>query len=460
MAQKQKQNRRGVLRRSMRWGAAVVATTATGAAASGGCAPGGTGGAETARLSSVPVTIRFPTEATPPNEAYLAQLTARVKQKYNDKIQISADPWLGTWNERYEKWTTQALAGDAPDMIVLCCELMRPYFTAGNADLLDPYIRRDWRRGEAEDFYKGMWEGMQLDKKQYGVPVYANTPALFVNHSHLKEAGLQPPPEDWNATRFLDYVNKLNRRDADRWGFMMSNYNQPNRHVLFVWAWGGEVHDPKDGPVVTKLTYDHPKTVEALQYVHDLIWKHRVAPNNDAARGGLGAQAAFEQGKAGVYLDGAHVLGAFLRRQQQDSSFDWDIAMPVVGPGGGKGARIGNDGYMIWKGSKHREETWAVLKEIYTPEVQQVRAEITASRPAVKSAQVHFEKQFPGKNMKVMRTLGETARPDPNAYWKDSSQVNAIVVRHLQATFERNEVSVAEATRLMMTEVRGFYGAK
>jgi ABC-type glycerol-3-phosphate transport system substrate-binding protein len=100
-----------VLRQTTLWGTAV-ATTAAGVGATG-CAPGATGGAEPARLSAGTVTIRFPAEATPPNEAYLAQVTARVRQRYEDKIRISPDPWLGSWNERYEKWTAQALAGDA-----------------------------------------------------------------------------------------------------------------------------------------------------------------------------------------------------------------------------------------------------------------------------------------------------------------------------------------------------------
>jgi ABC-type glycerol-3-phosphate transport system substrate-binding protein len=438
--------------------AAVLASGATVFGALESCAPG-SAGSEAVKLPDQPVTIRLPnSDPTPQNDQYFAEIVSRVKQKFNDKIRLFNEPWLGSWQERYEKWTAQAIAGDAPDTMWLCCELLRPYFTAGNALQLDAYMKRDWKKGEADDFYKGMWEGMQLDKKQFAIPVYANTPTVFVNMSHFKEAGVPAPAEDWNHTRFLDTVTKLNRRDADRWGFMMSNYNQPNRHVLWVWAWGGEVHDPKDtSSPITKLTYDHPKTVEALTYVHELIWKHRVAPNNDAARGGLGAQAAFEAGKAATYLDGAHVTGAFLRRQQQDPSFDWDIAMPVVGPTGGKGARIGNDGYMIWKGSKDLEAAWTVIKELYSPELQKVRAEITASRPAVKSAQVHWEKQFPGKNMKVMRTLGETARPDPNAYWKDSATVNAIIVKHLQSTFERNEVTVGEAVSRLMTEIRGYY---
>ena len=445
--------RRQLLRQMARRAAAPAAWAALTA-----CAPGGGAREEPAELPSSPVTLRFPWESTPTNEAFFAQFQKHLKEKTNDKVRVAADPWLGSWTERYEKWTTQALAGDAPDLIVLCCELMRPYFTAGNARELDPYLKRDWKRGEADDFYRGMWEGMQLEKKQYGIPVYANTPAIFINKTHFKESGVNIPSETWGPQAFLDTVTKVHRPANDRFGFMMSNYNQPNRHVLWVWAWGGEVHDPKDtSSPITKLTYDHPKTVEALTYVHELIWKHRVAPNNDAARGGLGAQAAFEAGKAATYLDGAHVTGAFLRRQQQDPSFDWDIAMPVVGPTGGKGARIGNDGYMIWKGSKNLEAAWTVVKELYSPELQKVRAEITASRPAVKSAQVHWEKQFPGKNMKAMRTLGETARPDPNAYWKDSATVNAIIVKHLQSTFERNEVTVGEAVSRLMTEIRGYY---
>ncbi|HEX2037840.1 MAG TPA: extracellular solute-binding protein [Chloroflexota bacterium] len=450
-------SRRDLLRRTARWGVAL-STTAAGTAGTG-CAAGGAGTTEPATLPATAVDIRFPMDAPAgsPAEQYFNTLRERLKDRYNDKIRIVADPWLGSWTERYEKWTAQALAGDAPDVIVLCCELMRPYFTAGNAQLLDPFIRRDWKKGEVEDFSKGMWEGMQLDRKQYGIPVYANTPTLFTNRNHLKEAGLPAPPEDWGPGTFLEYVSKLHRPADGRWGFQMSNYAQPNRHVLFVWAWGGEVHDPKDtGNPVTRLTYDHPRTVEALQFIHDLIWKHRYAPPTNAERGGLGAEASYRAGQAGVYLDGSHVLPTLLRQQEQDSSFDWDVALPVRGPGGARGARIGNDGYMIWKGSRNIEPTWTVIREIYTPEIQQARAEITLSQPAVKSAVPHWARRYPGKNMKAITTLLETARPDPNAYWKHSSEVNAVVVKHLQASFERHEVSVAEATRLMMTEIRGF----
>ena len=436
---------------------ALWAGTAAGTAVAS-CAPQGAGGAEPAGgLPASPVSLRFPYDPTPTNTAYFDRIKAQLNDKYSGKIQIAQDAWA-EWGEMYTKWTTQAVAGDAPDVIVLCCQYVRPYFSQGQAAELDPYIRRDWKKGEANDFYRGMWEGMQLDKKQYAIPVYANTPSIFVNRAHLKDAGMAPPPDDWNAARFLEYATRLNRPDREQWGFQLSNWMSTNRHVPFVWAWGGEVHDPKDtGNPITRLTYDHPKTIEALQFLHDLIWKLRLAPATNTDRGGLGAQPAFEQGKVALYLDGAHVLGAFKRRQEADSSFDWDIAYPVKGPAG-YGGRIGNDGYMIWRGSRYQEQAWSIIKEINTPELQQARAEITASRPAVKSAQVHFEKQFPGKNMQPMRLLGETARPDPQAYWKDSSQVSNILVKHLQASFERNEISIAEACRLAMAEVRAHYG--
>ena len=61
--------------------------------------------------------------------------------------------------------------------------------------------------------------------------------------------------------------------------------------------------------------------------------------------------------------------------------------------------------------------------------------------------------------MKAINTLVDTARPDPNAYWKDSATVNAIIVKHLQAAFERTEVTVPDATTKAMAEVRGYYAS-
>jgi hypothetical protein len=45
---------------------------------------------------------------------------------------------------------------------------------------------------------------------------------------------------------------------------------------------GGEPPDVKDGPRVTKLTYDTQKAIDGLPFIHGLCWKHRVSPlNND-----------------------------------------------------------------------------------------------------------------------------------------------------------------------------------
>ena len=55
------------------------------------------------------------------------------------------------------------------------------------------------------------------------------------------------------------------------------------------------------------------------------------------------------------------------------------------------------------------------------------------------------------------RRCSIVARADPRAFWKDSDVVGGIVEKYMQATFNRNEVGVAEAMRQAMAEVRGYY---
>ena len=66
---------------------------------------------------------------------------------------------------------------------------------------------------------------------------------------------------------------------------------------------------------MTKLTYDAPKTVEGLQFLHDLLWKHQVSPKNDADRGGLGRDAAFLAGKIAIIMDAASSTGGVMFNQ-------------------------------------------------------------------------------------------------------------------------------------------------
>ena len=115
---------------------------------------------------------------------------------------------------------------------------------------------------------------------------------------------------------------KLTNKNAGVWGFDMS-FAGADRNCTWIYNNGGEPHDPKDGPVVTKLTYDAPKTVEGLQFLHDLLWKHQVSPKNDADRG-VTRDQAFLGGKIAIIMDAASSTGGTLFNQAPAAGLDWD----------------------------------------------------------------------------------------------------------------------------------------
>jgi multiple sugar transport system substrate-binding protein len=437
------------------------ATGVAGAALAGCAAPGAGGGGagEQAATSAGPVTVRYVNDTgTPTADAFNDELIKQVKQKYDGKINLQVEPHPDPlWDKRYEKYTAMALANVLPEVIWLCCQYIRPFMISGLTANLDPFIRKDWKQGDIDDFYKPQYEAFKIEGKQLGIPAYVNVNIMFFNRNLLKQAGLNPPPDDWSKQQFQDYAIKLTNRSAGVWGFDMS-FTAADRNCTWIYNNGGEPHDPKDGPVVTKLTYDAPKTVEGLQFLHDQLWKHQVSPKSDADRGGVGRDAAFLAGKIAIMMDAASSTGGVLFNQAPAAGVDWDF-MPLPKGPGGYGGRISTDGYLIDKNTKIGDQAWTVLKELTSAETSVIRGSVQRLQPPRRSAIASFEKGYEGKTARLARLMGETGRPDPRAFWKDAVQVEALLKKHLDASIGRNETPLAAAMTAAMQEIRGYYGS-
>jgi multiple sugar transport system substrate-binding protein len=423
----------------------------------GACAPSGAPAAgERPSASAQPVTVRWPEGSGPLETEFADEFNKRFNEKYAGKITAVMEPFPDPdWRIRYEKWTAMAVAGTLPEITFLCCTFIRPFMIKGLVAELDKFIKRDWKQAEIDDFYKGPYEAMKIDGKQMGLPVYVNMVISFVNKNSLRSAGLPYPDESWDKGKFLEYAVKLHKR-GEPWGFDMG-FAAIDRNIAWIWADGGEPHDPKDGPVVTRLTYDDPKTVEALEFLHDLVWKHQVSPVRDDMRGGLGREDAFINGRTAIYLE-ASGNAANISTKGPGTGLDWDFLPLVKGPKG-HGARMSTDGYMVSKQTPHQDQTWTVLRELVGPEAQVLRAERRRLQPPRKSVAGAWEKIYEGKQARLARVMAETARPDPRAFWKDADVVGAIVDKYLQATLIRNELPVAQAMKAATEEVRGYYAS-
>lgn len=446
-----------ISRRSFLTQSAALTGGATTLAGIVGCGAPGSGPAESTGPSAQPVTIRWVNDVgTATADAFNEEFNKRFNAKYGNKIvaQVEAFP-DPNWGKRFEKWVTMAVSGTMPEIVWLCCTYIRPFMMKGLVAELDKYIKRDLKQSEINDFYKGPWEAFSVDGKQMGIPVYLNTNMMFVNKNHLKESGLAYPSENWTRQQFLDFATKLYKKN-ERWGFDMP-FASVDRNISWIWSNGGEPHDPKDMPVVTKLTYDAPKTVEALEFLHGIIWKSQISPTNDDQRGGMNRDNAFLNGKTAILFAATGNAGD-ISVKAPESGLDWDFLPLVKGPSG-HGARVSTDGYMIDKATKYGDQTWTVLRELVSTESAVLRAQQARRQPPRKSAAAAWEKVYDGKNAKLGRIMADTARPDPRAFWKEANEVGKIVGGYMNATLLKNEMPVKQAMSKAMEEVRGFYAS-
>lgn len=91
--------------------------------------------------------------------------------------------------------TLGAISGDLPDIAIVDNVAMN---TLGSSHLLADLTDRVEKWGQADQYYKGPWDGCQVGGKTLGIPNNSNCLALYYNTTMLKSAGVEPPPRGRN----------------------------------------------------------------------------------------------------------------------------------------------------------------------------------------------------------------------------------------------------------------------
>ena len=117
---------------------------------------------------------------------------------------------------------------------------------------------------------------------------------------------------------------------------------------------------------------NEPKTVEAYQFIQDLIFKYKVATGLSGGAAASAQAITFDSGKLGMNWSGTWDIKG---TEGPDSkwSFRWGVVLPPKGPNGQYPIIISN-GWSILKTSDNKEEAWDFLKWWNTSEVQSILA--------------------------------------------------------------------------------------
>ena len=201
-------------------------------------------------------------------------------EKENPSIKVKAI-YSGGYQDTITKILTALKGGDAPQVAVA---LSTDMFTLIDEDAIIPYD--DVVKGEAgkswfSSFYPAFMQNSQTGGKTWGIPFQRSTVVLYWNKDAFKEAGLDPEkaPASWDEMR--DFAKKLTKRDAggnvSQWGIEI-----PSGGSFPYWLFQGLT--TQNGAILmnaegTKVAFDKPAVVEALQYWVDLTLKDKVAPS-------------------------------------------------------------------------------------------------------------------------------------------------------------------------------------
>jgi len=199
-------------------------------------------------------------------------------EKTNPGIKVKPI-YSGSYQDTITKVLTALKGGDAPQTAVA---LSTDMFTLIDEDAILPFdeaVKGDDGKAWFGSFYPGFMANSQTGGKTWGIPFQRSTVVLYWNKDAFKEAGLDPekPPASWDEMR--DFAKKLTKRDASgnvtQWGIEIPSSGFPYWLFQGLTTEAGATLMNQEG---TKVFFDNPQVVEALQYWVDLSRTDKVQP--------------------------------------------------------------------------------------------------------------------------------------------------------------------------------------
>lgn len=292
------------------------------------------------------------------------------------KVETQWQP-LGSWGEYISGFLNQIAAGNAPDIYEVAIEGFSSVASKGLFVPLDDVIARDPAAKKLlADIDPNLLAGMSYGTggKLYFFPTSWNSVVVFYNKDLFDAAGVPYPSADWTWDDFLRAAKALTKRDATgkvtQYGYFVPGYN----FGLAPWLLTNDTDKLKNQ--WRESNAKDPKFRESIQFLHDLIHVHKVAPG-------------FEKGVGDVQFAAKQVA--------MFSAGHWPV--PTLLSGGLKNVGVqavpnkrkkttvfGVGGLGITRASKNPELAWELIKELTGPAAQKMYADTNRNIPALRSA--------------------------------------------------------------------------
>ncbi len=349
-----------------------------------------------------------------------------------------------------DKLYTQAVAGDAPDVMFIWGGFGYDLMEKGQFLQLDEVIDDEY----LADFYPGKLVAHIYDGHRYGLPKYESSIALAYNKDILDEAGVEYPTEEWTWDDYLSAVRATTKRDSagniTQWGtYVLHGYLHP-------WVWMNEGEWMEGDLFGTKALFTEPQAVEALKLHHDLIFGPEPTAPLIGSVPEMGWWNVFSTGKIAFMDSMSWVVTNYVR----ENGFKWDFAELPESRKGKRSSMTENDGYAIYRGTKEPEAAVRMLKFVTSPWAERQGAlGIIGLQPSRKSVAADWDNSSMGAragyNVAAFSRAMDVARLHPA--FRDNAKIGELTNPIWDQIWVTGEVGLEEGLQQMAQRIDEYF---
>lgn len=345
-------------------------------------------------------------------DAWNSQLNQYMALHPNVKVEFIDG---GGYGKTVEKLQVMMAGGQPPDLAMIIPDVLPQWVAKKRVVDLTPYVQRE-KSIRLDDWFKVAWDSLADEKgRYYGTPVTWDGDMLYYNVDLLTSAGVQPPTDNWTYDDLLAAARRVHRPDpggaAERtiWGLGLGWLPW----LVIAESFGGRVWDRDQ--FYSRSTADRPEFIAGIEFMHDLIRRHQLAPPPAGAGGG-----PFREGRVGFGLTfGSWSIQGFI---DKPLAFKYDVALPPMHAQTKGRASIGQDNnFIVFPDRKQVDASWALLYEISLTLEGQEFLGAALETPALRKAaegrylrEVLLPPKGPPSGAKVIPALDKMTRPVQN----------------------------------------------
>lgn len=414
---------------SRRWHRGRIGAGAAVALAGVAALLAGCGGSKSSTAKSVPAsatqTIVF-AESGLGTEGEQTQRAIKEFEKENPNIKVSIDVLSPNSTTYLQQLQQRFIAGSStPDVLESDVTYPAKFAQAGWIRSLDSF------KPETSRFFPTIVAAGQFKGSTYAIPWFDNPEGLFYR------TDLVPSPPKTPEEVVSDAKAAMAKDPSLKEGLAFEGA----KYEGAITSWLTTI--PGFGGKLTTSTIDSPGNVAALEWLHDAIYKSKIAPQAVTGWQEGQVQEEFTSGHTPFAINFPFVAAVAEEGGPAKGHVGY-IPFPPKS-GGSPGAALGGEMLAINAKSSHAEAGYKLIEFLTSQNVQIKRAEATGDPPSLPSAYTPalYEKSPIFKEVKVLNTHAQPRPVSPKYLQISTTLQNAISAVYANSTSASSALSSA-----------------